>query len=68
MQETNLKRFKMQKTISFDKKIYELRKIISILQWDMPNIQNDNLRGIKEKQLMKYKNELQELLKKNIII
>ena len=49
----------------FDTRIYELKKAISVLEWDLPNIRNNQLKEIKEKQLMQYKGELQELLVKN---
>ena len=46
--------------------IAELRKAISIMEWDMPNIRNDNLRAMKEFKLAQCKKELgMLLLKKN---
>ena len=45
------------------KRIEGLRKTILILQWDLPNIKNDNLRSYKENILKQYKKELEELLK-----
>lgn len=54
----------MEKTVSFDKRIYELRKLVSILEWDIPNIKNNELRGVREAQLMKCKVELQMLLER----
>lgn len=58
----------MSKTTSFDKMAYELRKLISILEWDIPNIQNNQLKAIKEMQLLQYKRKLQELLEKNELL
>lgn len=49
----------MQKIIPFGKRIYELKKTISILEWDISLIQNDQLKAIKEEQLLKRKRELQ---------
>jgi len=54
----------MQKMIPSNKRINELKKTISILEWDLPNIQNNELRSIKEKELMFCKTELQTLLEK----
>jgi len=45
------------------KKIEGLRKNILTLEWDIPNIKNDNLKGHKESLLRQYKKELEELLK-----
>ncbi len=55
----------MQKNASFEKRIYELKRLVSILEWDIPNIANNQLKSIKEEQLMQCKRELQELLGKN---
>ena len=54
----------MQETISIYNRINELRKIISTLQWDIPNIKNNRLRAKKESDLIRYKAELDELLEK----
>ena len=54
----------MQKMIPSDKRINELKKTISILEWDLPNIKNNELRSIKEKELMFFRAELQTLLEK----
>ena len=55
----------MLKNKDFERRLYELKKEISVLEWDLPNIRNNQLKEIKEKQLMHYKRELQELLVKN---
>lgn len=55
----------MQKNASFEKRIYELKRLIPILEWDIPNIMNNQLKAIKEEQLVRCKRELKELLEKN---
>ena len=43
-------------------KIVELKKkIITLLEWDMPNIKNSELRFFKESKLKEFKKELQFL-------
>ncbi|MBW2972699.1 hypothetical protein KY359_06710 [Candidatus Woesearchaeota archaeon] len=41
--------------------IEELRKRISLLQWDIPNIQNNELKARKEAELLKLRAELDTL-------
>ena len=55
----------MLKNKDFERRLYEVKKVISVLEWDLPNIRNNQLKEIKENQLMQYKRELQELLVKN---
>jgi len=43
---------------SISKKIQELKKRISTLEWDIPNIGNAVLANIKRKQLEDYKKDL----------
>jgi len=45
-----------------ENQIYELRKQISILEWDIPLIKNKDLKILKEKQLSQCKSML-EILK-----
>ncbi len=52
----------MQKTISTSDRIYELRKSISLLEWDIHNIQDARLKGMKQSKLEAYKKELSGLL------
>lgn len=47
-----------------NKRIGELKKIISVLEWDIPHIQDKEFKAIKEEKLKQYKKELQELLEK----
>ncbi len=47
------------------KRIEGLRKTILTLEWDLPNIKNDNLRTYRESLLKRYKNELEDLLKQS---
>lgn len=54
----------MQEHIPLEKRIYELKKLMSILEWDIPHIQNNQLKAIREEQLRHYKMEFQELLEK----
>ena len=42
----------------FEDRLYELKKIISVLQWDIDHMQNNSLKSIKQNQLNKYKEEL----------
>lgn len=46
---------------SISKRIYLLRKMISILEWDIPHIKNKDLKLKKEEELNQYKKELNEL-------
>ena len=43
-------------------KINEIKKAISVLEWDIPLIKNDNIRFKKEDNLSELKNELNRLL------
>ncbi len=52
----------MQKPVLIEEKINELRKKISTLVWDIPNIRNNELKSIQEKKLISYKKELKSLL------
>ena len=42
--------------------IHELRKRISAIEWDLPNIKNKDLQTIRQKELTIAKNSLQEML------
>ena len=53
----------MQEKTLVETRAYELKKLVSILEWDIPHIKNSNLRAMKEKKLMECKHDLQELLK-----
>ena len=46
-------------------KIYDLKKKISFLEWDIPNIRNDELKALKKKTLQEYKNELKKFEEEN---
>lgn len=43
----------------------ELRKQISLLEWDLPNMKNSKMRVLKENRLVQFKKELKELLNGN---
>lgn len=47
---------------SINEKIKDLRRDISLLEWDMPNIKNEVMRGRKERKLKECKEELHKLL------
>jgi len=57
----------MQTEISIEKQVNDLKKRISILEWDLPNIKNSQLKAMKEKSLKNYKQELKGLLQKNLV-
>ena len=42
-------------------KIYEIKKKISSLEWDLPNIKDEELRESKKKALQQYKEELKKI-------
>ena len=44
-------------------KIQELRKVISLLKWDLDILKNKETKALKELQLKLYEQELEELLK-----
>lgn len=50
--------------MAFDEKVCELKKIISILEWDINQIQNSRLKTLKEEKLRQFKRELKDLLEK----
>lgn len=52
----------MQKTSPLGNRADELKRFISIVEWDLPHIQNESLKAIKEEQLIQYKRELEGLL------
>ncbi len=47
----------------FDRRIEVLRKDILTVEYDLPNIKNDNLKSHKQFMLKLYKQELERLLK-----
>jgi len=55
----------MQEIISHDKSEYELKKAISVIEWDLPKIRNKHLKELREEQLRRLKRELNEARKIN---
>ena len=47
---------------STENKISELRRAISILEWDMPNIQNKEIKSMKLVELEGCKKELEKIM------
>lgn len=57
----------MQEIVFDNDKIYELKKIISTLEWDIDHIQNNKLKVLKEEKLKYFRRELRLLLEKTDI-
>lgn len=51
----------------FDERIFELQKMISTLEWDIPRIKNNELKAHKEGKLSELKNELDKLAKEKSV-
>lgn len=51
----------MDKTDPTEDKINQLKKEISILEWDLSKISNPQLKTLKEGRLNQYKQELEQL-------
>ena len=49
-----------------DTRMGDVRKAISVLEWDIPRITNDELKSQKELQLKLYRMEFEELRKKSV--
>jgi hypothetical protein len=49
-------------------RMYELKRIISTLEWDIQYMGNTPLKEYKQSRLIQYKEELKELLTKSLII
>jgi len=52
----------MSPSISTQEQIHELKRKISSLGWDLPNLKNKELKAIKEKEFVIAKKRLEELL------
>ena len=53
----------METDIVLYNKIYDLKKKIQLLEWDLSIMKNSSFREVREKQLKEYKAELKELEK-----
>ena len=51
----------MEDSVSVEERIFDLRKKISILEWDIGLIENDILQSKKRRELRRYRNELNQL-------
>ncbi len=58
----------MQEGLQIQSRVDELRKEISLMEWDIPNMKNAGLKSAKEQKLKQSKKELQDLLEKLKII
>lgn len=45
-----------------NQRITELKRNISLLEWDIPNIKNDELSSFKKRKLRQYRKELDRLM------
>jgi hypothetical protein len=52
----------MPKLITVEDEVNELRRSIKILEWDIPNIQNKDLKALKMGQLLKLKQKMEGLV------
>ena len=52
--------------LSPDEHIHELKRRISSIEWDIPHIVNEELKTLREKELMEAEKQLDELLKPSI--
>lgn len=51
----------MHNTDSINEQIRELKKKITSLEWDIPNLKSKEIRLLKEKQLLQLKEKLKEI-------
>lgn len=49
-------------TVAITRKIEDLKRSITTLEWDLLKIKNDELRNYKERLLNSYKKELQDMI------
>lgn len=51
----------MEPNIILCNRIYDLKKKINLLEWDLSILENDNLKDSKQRELMRCRKELEEL-------
>jgi len=58
----------MDKYFTINQRIQKLRGVISLLEWDLPNIKNSDLKNVKERKLIESKRELDRLMSEYVSI
>ena len=58
---------KTQASNLLDEQISELKKTISLIEWDIPHIKNSNLRALKEQRLADLRNEVNKLVEEKAV-